>query len=173
MKMMVLMLMKKRMTARHSNYPAMRGGLILSPSTKGQNNMKEHYMTTKGEYQRNGRHRWVKIMVSGEIFNTVFGIREEPIPNDDVLNEVVDTGWRITHIPTGHLILDNYFATLDDAKRFCVEVENLYGHRLQAEDVALYQNNRYENEDFMDFYKKQNRMEMWKDKLSFERAMKL
>ena len=135
--------------------------------------MKEYYMITQGEYQRNGRHRWFKTMVSGEIFNTVFGIREQTIPNDDVLSEVVDTGWRITHIPTGHLLVGNYFTTLNDAKRFCVEVGNLYRHRLEVDDVALFKNNRYENEDFMDFYKKKNRINTWSGKLSFEEAMKL
>jgi len=111
---------------------------------------KEYYSIVRGEYSlgKRGKFQWVDKTVEGWIVDTVFGIREEEI------NPATGRGpgWRITHIPTGFLLVKTYFETLEDATKFARITSNLYGDILQDDDPMIFKKVRTKDERFQQYY---------------------
>jgi len=124
--------------------------------------MTEYYSIVRGEYDdRNGGFEWVNKTVEGEVIDTVFGIRKE------------EQGWRITHIPTGFLLVTVYFATLDGAAKFASMVANLYGEVLNTDSITVIRDTRGDCEEFAQFNKLMNKVNEYEGTVSLNDVMKM
>lgn len=113
--------------------------------------MKEYYMIIRGEYTDKRQFKWQEFMVEGYTVDTVFGIREEQIPMDSVLDDE-KFGWRITHLPTGYLLVSTYFETFEGAEKFAKITKNLFGDLLLTDKITLFKDIRTDMEEYHQFY---------------------
>ncbi len=123
--------------------------------------MKEYYSIVRGEYDARDVFEWVNKTVEGEVIDTVFGIRKE------------EQGWRITHIPTGFLLVTVYFATFNGAAKFAGMVANLYGDVLNTDSITVIRDTRGDCEEFAQFNKLMNKVNEYEGTVSLEDVMKM
>jgi len=134
--------------------------------------MTKHYKIIHGKQLNKRQHDWEERIVEGEIVDTVFGIREETIPFDSVLDDLV-TGWRITHIPTGYLLVGTYFATREDAIQFARVTRRMFGDLLETDDIAVLKRIKNDEPEYRQFYDLKERMNNVTGTFSFEQAVNL
>jgi len=113
---------------------------------------KEYYRIIRGEYGKNKSFSWKEIMVEGFVLvDTVFGIRREMLPMDSILDDD-KFGWRITHIPTGYLLVNTYFETFEGAEKFANITTKLFGDLLNTDKIAIFKDVRTDKEEYHQFY---------------------
>ena len=134
--------------------------------------MKEDYIIVKGVFGDRRSLEWQKIMVEGEIVDTVFAIRKEQIPIDSILDEE-EFGWRITHLPTGYLLVSTYFETFEGAKKFANIALKLYGDLLNTTDITVFKDIRTDKEEYHQFYVLKEKMNNIKSAFSMKDLRKL
>ena len=126
--------------------------------------MTDYYEIVRGEYDELS-HRgfeWVKRTVEGEkIANTVFAIREE------------EQGWRITHLPTGFVLVSVYFETRDGAEQFARMVTNIYGDILDTDSITVFKDTRTDREEFAQFVILKDKINNFEGTFSINDLMKM
>ena len=114
--------------------------------------MKKHYMIIRGEYDDKKRFLWKESIVNGfAVVDTVFAIRRETLPLDSILDDE-KFGWRITHIPTGYLLVSTYFETFEGAEKFANITTKLFGDLLDTDKITLFKDVRTDKEEYHQFY---------------------
>lgn len=114
--------------------------------------MKKHYMIIQGEYDDKKRFSWKESIIEGFVaVDTVFGIRREMLPLDSILDDE-KFGWRITHIPTGFLLVSTYFETFEGAEKFANITTKLFGDLLNTDKITLFKDVRTDKEEYHQFY---------------------
>lgn len=124
--------------------------------------MKKHYRIVRGNQISKRRFVWENKMVAGEIVDTVFGVRLEE-----------GTGWRITHIPTGFLLVGTYFTTREDAIQFARITRRMFGDLLETDDIAVLKRIKNDKPEYRQFYDLKERMNNATGTFSFEEAVNL
>lgn len=133
--------------------------------------MKEYYRIIRGVTDK-GRFEWQESMVEGYIVDTVFGIREETIPMDSVLDDE-QSGWRITHLPTGYVLVSTYFETFEGAEKFAKIAKNLFGDLLNTDKITIFKDVRTDKEEHHQFYVLKEKMNNVEGVFSIEDLRKL
>ena len=134
---------------------------------------KEYYMIIRGEYSKKKQFSWNEIMVEGfVVVDTVFGIRREVLPLDSILDDE-KFGWRITHIPTGYLLVCTYFETFEGAEKFANITTKLYGDLLNTDKITLFQDVRTDKEEYHQFYVLKEKLNNVEGIFSIKDLMKL
>ncbi len=124
--------------------------------------MTEYYNIVRGVFDDRGRgFEWVNKTVEGEIVDTVFGICKE------------EQGWRITHIPTGFLLVTVYFATFDGAAKFAGMVANLYGDVLNVDNITVFRDTRGDCEEFAQFNKLKKKINSFEGTFTLDEIIKM
>ncbi len=109
-------------------------------------------MIIQGEYDDKKRFSWKESIIEGfAVADTVFGIRRETLPLDSILDDE-KFGWRITHIPTGFLLVSTYFETFEGAEKFANITTNLFGDLLNTDKITLFKDVRTDKEEYHQFY---------------------
>jgi len=123
--------------------------------------MTKHYKIIHGNQIDKRRFDWEERMVDGEKVDTVFGIRKG------------ENGWRITHIPTGYLLVGTYFATREDAIQFARVTRRIFGDLLETDDIAVLKRIKDDEPEYRQFYDLKERMNNVTGTFSFEQAVNL
>jgi len=123
--------------------------------------MTKHYKIIHGKQINKRQFDWEERRVKGEIVDTVFGIRKE------------ETGWRITHIPTGYLLVGTYFTTREDAIQFARVTRRMFGDLLETDDIAVLKRIKNNEPEYRQFYDLKERMNNVTGTFSFEQAVNL
>ena len=153
----------------------------MSVSLPERYNMTKHYKIIHGKQTNKRQHDWEERMVTGEIVDTVFGVREEEInprargiENARLyMNGQNITGWRITHIPTGYLLVGTYFTTREDAIQFARVTRRMFGDLLETDDIAVLKRIKNDEPEYRQFYDLKERMNNVTGTFSFEQAVNL
>ena len=144
--------------------------------------MTKHYKIIHGNQIDKRRFDWEERRVYGEIVDTVFGVREEEInPSARGIENArlyMDgqrkfSGWRITHIPTGYLLVGTYFATREDAIQFARVTRRMFGDLLETDDIAILKRIKNDEPEYRSFYDLKERMNNVTGTFSFEQAVNL
>ena len=135
--------------------------------------MKKYYSIVHGEYdvKNKNRFQWRTRTVSGYIVDTVFGVRYE----EKNLITKNGPGWRITHIPSGCLLVSTYFETKEDAIKFARITRNLFGDLLKQADISLLRNAKKGSDDirFHQFYELKEKLNNTTGTFSMDRIGEL
>ena len=123
--------------------------------------MTKQYKIIHGNQIDKRRFDWEERMVDGEKVDTVFGIRKG------------ENGWRITHIPTGYLLVGTYFATREDAIQFARVTRRIFGDLLETDDIAVLKRIKDDEPEYRQFYDLKERMNNVTGTFSFEQAVNL
>jgi hypothetical protein len=91
----------------------------------------------------------------------VFAIREE------------DRGWRITHLPTGYLLVTVYFASRAGAEQFARMVTNIYGDVLDTDNLTVFKDTRLDSDEFCAFVELRNKINGFEGVFSIDDLMKM
>ena len=143
--------------------------------------MTKQYKIIHGNQINKRRFDWEERMVDGEKVDMVFGIREEEINPKArgienawlYMNGQNITGWRITHIPTGYLLVGTYFATREDAIQFARVTRRIFGDLLETDDIAVLKRIKNDEPEYRSFYEMKERMNNVTGTFSFEQAVNL
>ena len=135
--------------------------MLHAASLPERYNMTKHYKIIHGKQINKRQFDWEERRVKGEIVDTVFGIRKE------------EAGWRITHIPTGYLLVGTYFTTKEDAIQFARVTRKMFGDLLESDDIAVLKRIKNDEPEYRQFYDLKERMNNVTGTFSFEQAVNL